>query len=103
MKSKKEFAKVLTVNGAIYVLLPMDFCRNHRIERGDFLQREIEQDGIKFIPLEAWNMNEQKSHAELMKELNRILNVIFQEPQKQEMKTWPLLEGLAPQEKERSK
>jgi hypothetical protein len=53
MKSKKEFAKVLTVNGAIYVLLPMDFCRNHRIERGDFLQREIEQDGIKFIPLEA--------------------------------------------------
>jgi hypothetical protein len=32
-------------------------------------------------------MNEQKSHAELMKELNRILNVIFQEPQKQEMKT----------------
>lgn len=41
------------MNGAKYVLLPKDYCEEHRIEKGDFIQREIEPDGIKFIPQEA--------------------------------------------------
>ena len=53
MTSKKEFSKVMSVNGAFYVLLPKEYCQKHRIDKGDFIQREIEPDGIKFIPQEA--------------------------------------------------
>ena len=54
MKYKNEYVRVVSLNGALYVLIPHDFAVEHKIERADYLIRIRKDDGVEYKLMEEY-------------------------------------------------
>lgn len=54
MKSKKfktEYVRVISLNGALYVLIPHDYAVQNNIKRADYLKRIRKDGGLEYKKL----------------------------------------------------
>lgn len=50
---KKQFSRVIEINGSKYVAIPAPFVKRYNIQKSDFIEHVIENGSVRFIPQEA--------------------------------------------------
>ena len=53
-KCKNEYVRVISLSGALYVLIPHDYAVKHNIEKDDYVIRVRKDDAIEYKLMEEY-------------------------------------------------